>query len=317
MVDEQVKRDFYERFETLDVCVVKGLEYLKGREVSPFPDVSFKRPLVIGSGNALLTGKILFSNYDSVYANESSYLQKLHVSNVDGIVIVSASGGKDASKIARWLSCDARSNDLEIMLLTNNPNPLAAEFIDPDNIFVFDRRAEPYTYNFSTYFSMIRSKTKEDIGKIQDELAKLLERVPENLGREKYGSYTFIVPEGLSEVGNMFVTKFDEMFVPKIFGQVFTLGELRHAKTIIPDRKRLFVNFDDNEEVKKFVSEENGHSRFDVRPINLGSCFTMALGYFFIGQIQKSNPNWFRNNLLRYTDQISEAFGQQIKPIVE
>ncbi|MDP2924950.1 MAG: hypothetical protein Q8N99_01115 [Nanoarchaeota archaeon] len=99
------QQEFDRHFEYLDECVVGGLEFLaRELEAGKFPELelgNFKRPLVVGSGNALATGRILYQDYDAVFADESTYEDKISkIKTIDGIAIVSATGGKDAVKIA-------------------------------------------------------------------------------------------------------------------------------------------------------------------------------------------------------------------------
>ena len=68
----------------LDICVLGALELFSAQKVPSIPFKQFKRPLVIGSGNAEATGKIIFKDADAVFANENTYeekLKKLHELN--------------------------------------------------------------------------------------------------------------------------------------------------------------------------------------------------------------------------------------------
>ncbi len=69
----------------------------------PKPNLrQFQRPWVVGSGNALATGRIIFDSYDAVYTDEGSYQGKLEaIQSIDGVVLLSASGGKHAPIIAK------------------------------------------------------------------------------------------------------------------------------------------------------------------------------------------------------------------------
>ncbi|MBI2452122.1 hypothetical protein HYV50_03530 [Candidatus Pacearchaeota archaeon] len=58
----------------LDECVINALNLFSRVNL---PNLNFlkefKKPLVIGSGNASVTGKIIFSEQDTVLADESNY----------------------------------------------------------------------------------------------------------------------------------------------------------------------------------------------------------------------------------------------------
>ena len=60
----------------LDVCVLAALELFAKQKI-PKITIPYKRPMVVGSGNAAATGRIIFENEDAVFADESTYLNKL------------------------------------------------------------------------------------------------------------------------------------------------------------------------------------------------------------------------------------------------
>ena len=87
----------------LDVCVLNALDlFADPKTVFPRPNLArFKRPLVVGSGNAIATGKIIFDDKDAVLADEGTFQNKLDaVGDIDGVALFSASGGKHAPIIA-------------------------------------------------------------------------------------------------------------------------------------------------------------------------------------------------------------------------
>lgn len=285
-------------FIDLDSCVVSALRLL---EKSELPDVKlpkFKRPLIVGSGNAAVTGRILFKDRDAIFADESTYLSK--IGSVDGGIIISASGGKHSPAIARSL----REKGLKSVLLTNNAKSLAREHVDIS--YVFPKQAEPYTYNVSTYLSMIIAIYKENPTKIREFLIKV--PIPK-LG--KYDAYFFIVPDEFVEVREMIMTKFDELFGAKISGRAFTEGQAEHAKTVIESDNELFVSIG--------IENSNwGKDRVHIPlPPRAGYASMIAVSYYFIGQIQKQNPPYFKESITQYCKKISKLFGQDIRPIVE
>ena len=143
----------------LDECVMNALNLFADAATEfPKPNLAkYARPLVVGSGNAIATGRIVFDAMDAVYADESGYAQKLDaVGSIDGVVLFSAAGGKHAPIIAK----DVKARGREIILFTCNPNPPAQD--DVDACHVFPSRAEPYTYNTSTYMGMMMACLVED-----------------------------------------------------------------------------------------------------------------------------------------------------------
>jgi len=142
----------------LDV-VVDGALLMLSTATLPEVEVSFKRPLVIGSGNAESTGRIIFRDTDAVFANETNFEEVIErAGEIDGAVLISASGSKHSVNIAK------RLEELQIpsILFTNNTDAPAGSFMEKEHVRVFPRNREPYTYNTSTYISMILAKTKED-----------------------------------------------------------------------------------------------------------------------------------------------------------
>ena len=288
----------------LDFCVLSAL-HLFSREELPDLDLgNYQRPLVVGSGNAAVTGKILLKEKDAVFADESNYQDKLkNIPAIDGAILISASGGKHAPIIAQEL----QKKKIETRLLTNNSNAPAKQ--QAAKSFVFPKLPEPYTYNTSTYLGMILAKTKEDPHKILEYLRQLKKMLPIDL--DKFNAFCIIVPEEFDLVREMFQTKFQELFGPMISAKICTPEQMKHAKTVIPSEKELFISLG-------YQNNLFGKHRLTL-PLPHQADFgaVMATGYFIIGQIQKQHPPYFKDNIESYTKEISKVFGQEIKPIVE
>jgi hypothetical protein len=293
----------------LDVVLLGALELFETVEMPQIDFEQFKRPLVVGSGNAAVTGKLLFDDVDAVFADESSYMAKLaNIPSIDGAFLISASGGKHAIEIASVLA----ERNIPCELLTNNENAPAKELLPPSSVHVFPKNREPYTYNTSTYLGMILSKTSEDPKEIatfiQEQVVSL---IPHNLA--SYDAFYLMVPDEFTEVREMFKTKFDELFGPKLMARVFTFEQTKHAKTVIQGNRELFVSFGvDN------TTFGNPEHRLTI-PLSQDADYgaMMAIGYYFIGQIQKQFPPYYKNRIVAYTKETSEAFGSIILPIVE
>ncbi|MFH1848719.1 MAG: hypothetical protein ABH879_00875 [archaeon] len=286
------------KFIDLDDCVLDALGLFAGRGVPELILKRYKRPLVVGSGNAAATGRILFEDTDAVFADESTFVRELETIDVDGCVLISASGGKHAPLIVKEL----RKRGKEVILLTCNPNPLAK----PDQTFVFPKQTEPYTYNTSTYMGMILAKTREDPQAIANHLKSI--KIPDLSG---YGAFFFIVPDEFDTVRELFMTKFDELFGPMINGRAFTPDQTEHAKTVTESDKELFISLGYDNRIW-------GTKRLNVPLPGWGRHATvMATGYYIIGKIQKANEPFFKRNIVSYAKKVSKIFGQEIKPIVE
>lgn len=293
----------------LDVVTLGALELLGGTTLPQVDFAQFKRPLVVGSGNAAVTGKLLFSEVDAVFGDESSYKEKLDsIDTIDGAVLISASGSKHAVGIAEELA----KRSVPTILLTNNRDAPAKSVVGGTRTFVFPKNREPYTYNTSTYMGMLLSMTGEDPEAIHDFILNDVQNtLPKDLGT--YDAYYLTVPDHFTLVREMFVTKFDELFGPRLMGRIFTLEQTKHAKTVIPMEKELFISF--GEKNTDFGLRQN---RLTIPlPERANYVAMMAIGYYVIGQIQKAKPAYFKGRVVEYCREISEVFGKEITPIVE
>jgi hypothetical protein len=292
----------------LDTVALGALELFEGTDVPDVDLYRFKRPLVVGSGNAAITGRLLFDDVDAVFADESTYVEKLtSIPSIDGAFLISASGSKHAIPIMERLT----QADIPVALLTNTPDSPASAFLPPENVFVFPKNREPYTYNTSTYMGMLFSKTHENPGRIRAFIeSTVIPAIPEDLA--SHSAFFFILPQRFSEMRGMFQTKFDELFGPMIVGRIFTLEQTKHAKTVIPHPSELFVSF----------GEENAVFGDPARrltiplPEDCDYAGMMAIAYVFIGHIQRQLTPWYKERIAAYAKETSTAFGTKIDPIV-
>lgn len=296
-----------ENLPDLDVVTLGALEFFTEAQLPQVDFRRFSRPLVVGSGNAAVTSKLLFDDSDAIFADEATYMQKLDAfTSIDGAFLLSASGGKHAIGIAQEL----KHRGIRLVLLTNNSNAAASEYAD--QTIVFPKNREPYTYNTSTYMGMLLAKTKEEpqhiLQFIEREVAPI---VPHDLSSRD--AFYLILPETFAVMRQMFVTKFDELFGPRVMGRIYTYEQTKHAKTVIPLDSELFISFGVSNQL--FGKEE--HRLAIPLPDNAGYAAMMAIGYFVIGQIQKQLPPYYKERIAAYTQETSAAFGSAIAPIVE
>lgn len=291
----------------LDVAVLGALELFQ-KEKFPLIETTYKRPLVVGSGNAEATGRIIFEDSDAVFASESNYQNRLkQIPDIDGVILISASGGKHAPTIARY----AKEFGKHVALITNNPSAEAIKFVEREQVLVFPKNREPYTYNTSTYMGMILGKTHEDTSSIQSFIQKDINRLvmPDF---SKYDKYFLIVPPRFSGIIRMLQVKFIELFGRKIARDVETSEYMKHAVTVVP-ADELFISF--GEENKIWGKPE---SRLHIPlPPNADYGAMMAIGYYVIAQIQKKHRPYFKENIIGYVKQASEVFGSKINAIVD
>lgn len=286
----------------LDTCVLGALELFNSEKI-PKIDINYKRPLVVGSGNAEATAKIIFSDKDAVFASESDFENKLRaIKEIDGVVIVSASGGKHAPIIAE-VSKRYKKN---VTLITNTKSSEASKYSDKE--YVFPKQKEPYTYNTSTYLGMILGHTKESAKKIYEYLEKL-----DSINFEetkKFNKYYIILPPKFSEFKRMIQVKFIELFGRQIARDVETSEYVKHATTVIP-ADEMFIVFGND----KIVYGKNQINISLPKDADYGTM--LAVGYYTMGKIQRNQYPWFKENIDDYTKRASKLFNSTIKPIVE
>lgn len=294
----------------LDTVVLGALELFQSTTL-PRLDIHFNRPLVVGSGNAEATGRIIFANSDAIFASESDYQSKLEkIADIDGVVLISASGGKHAPIIARQVIAMGKP----IALISNTPNSPASQELGRDSAsqeYIFPKNREPYTYNTSTYMGMILGNTGEDPAAIYKFLQEQTATItyPDFA---KYDKYYLIVPPEFSGIIRMLQIKFIELFGRNIARDIETSEYVRHATTVAP-ADELFISF--GEPNTTWGKPEN---RLHI-PLPEGSDYgsMMAVGYYVVSQIQKAYPHYFKDNIESYTAEVSTIFGQTITPIVE
>src|SRR5690606_35129037 len=128
-----------------------------------------------------------------------------------------------------------------------------------------------------------------------------------------FQAFTFVLPGELSELRPMLRTKFDELFGSLISGRIFTAEEFKHAKTVIPNDRELFISIG-------LPSSDIGREARWIeapRPPKTGYGAALAVSYYLVGLIQRSQPPYFNENIAAYCAAASRVFGQEIKPIVE
>ena len=287
----------------LDVCVLAALE-LFSKETIPNIKIPYKRPLIVGSGNAAASGKIIFEKKDAIFADESNVDIKLkNIKASDGVVLISAFGGKHAPIIAKI----AKKYDKHVTLITNNPTAQAAQY--SDMTYFFPKNREPYTYNTSTYMGMILGQTKENPQKIiqfiQTKIDKM--KLPDF---SKYDKFFLIIPEEFEGIIRLLNVKFIELFGRRVARDIETFEYMKHAVTVIPSNE-LFISFG-----KDYTDFGENHLTIPL-PKKAGYATMMAIGYYLIGKIQKSHHAWFKENIDAYTTKVSNIFKSTIKPIVE
>lgn len=294
----------------LDVAVMGALELFADKDLPKIDIGKYKKPLVVGSGNAEATGRIIFEKSDAVFASESSFHEKLAaIPAIDEVVIVSASGAKHAPIIA----AHAREAGKHVTLITCTDNSLAQKTLEPSQLtaHVYPKNREPYTYNTSTYMAMILGASNENPAAIHEFITKNVATL-DFPDFSSYDKYYLIVPPELSGIIRMLEVKFIELFARKIARDVETSEYIKHATTVT-DSGELFINFGEPN-----TTWGDPAKRLNVPlPAGGGYAAMMAVGYWVISQIQKAQPPYFKQNIADYCQFISGVFGEELSPIVE
>lgn len=280
------------KLDSLNLSTIKALEFLSQNKLAKINLKKYSFPIVIGSGNAYNAGQVIFASQKAIFANESNclevfkkYQDLIKKKIIKEAVVISASGEKDSI----WEIKLAKQKKLKTTLLTCSPKSSAAKLAD--EVIIFDKLSEPYTYNVSTYLSMILAASGEKAPDILSFILKL--KLPKNF--KKYRAYSFILPDQVGNVAAMLEIKKSELFGPNLSLRAFSYGEARHAKFVIRKKDELIISLGEN---KYFGSPK---SRFQIKNIkNLGPALSMALGYFLIGLIQESRPDYFGKHIKNF-----------------
>jgi hypothetical protein len=294
----------------LDTVVLGALELYESTSL-PKGTVTYTHPLVVGSGNAEATGRIMFEGSDAVFASESNYESKLAtIKTIDGVVIISASGAKHAPGIVKR----AKEYGKAVTLITTTKESEAEKLLDltsSDAVYCFPKNREPYTYNTSTYLGMVLSTTEENSSEIHRYIEEVVQHIDFSVCK-KYTKFFLIVPPSFHEVTRMLQIKFIELFGRQVSCTVATSEYVKHATTVVPSEE-LFISFGDENIVwgKEF-------NRLHIPlPENVRYGAMIAVAYYVIGRIQKELPAYFKDNIQEYTQFISSVFNEPISSIVE
>ncbi len=292
----------------LDTVVLAALELFELQKVPKIDLSAYKHPLVVGSGNAEATGRIIFESSDAIFASESNFEEKLkNIKSIDGVYLISASGGKHAPVIAS----KSLAHGKKVTLITNTRGSDAEKIIGANNVLFYPKNREPYTYNTSTYMGMILGATNESPNSIKQFIETTVAKM-DLPNFSNYDKYYLIVPARFSGIIRMLQVKFIELFGRNIARDIETDEYVAHATTVAPSNE-LFISF--GTENTTWGKPEN--RLFVPLPDNAGYASMMAVGYYVVSQIQKAYPHYFKDNISSYTDEVSKIFGSEIKPIVE
>lgn len=289
----------------LDEVVLGALSYLEALSLPSVPVYAHQHPLIVGSGNAIQVGRILFRDIDATFVEEGNFETVFARGCHDAVYIISASGSKHAHTIA----LRAGASNIPVYLVTNTEDSPAGMLLGKEYTFVFPHIREPYTYNTSTYLSMLYGGTSVSPRRVHAYIETVIEPLLANLPSHK--AFLMVVPPEFSDIRKMFETKFDELFGPHILGRAVTTEELKHAKTVVTSKEQCFVSFG--------LPTEYGNPGHRITlPLMEDALHAevVAIGYYFIGRIQRMNPPYYKDNIASYVKEASAMFGHSIPIIV-
>ncbi|MBT4850141.1 hypothetical protein HON36_04805 [Candidatus Parcubacteria bacterium] len=291
---------------SLSTAVLGALELFTNVGLPKVRISNYKKPIIVGSGNAIVTAKLLYGDKDAIFADENNYKTALK-RKPDGAIIFSASGEKHGAVIANFY----KSKNLKTTLVTCNSDSSAGKILGKKNVVVTNKNKEPYTYNTSTYMGWIFAKTKEDPKKILTFInKKVAKQIKKSIA--KYNGYLLVTPESFALGNHLFEVKFIELFARRVARDVKTFEELKHAITVIPYNKELCIQFGSGK-----VDFANDKIIIPLPP-KAGPAAIMAIGYYVIGKIQEGKPQWFKQNIEEYISRANKkSFGKGLKVIVE
>ncbi len=273
----------------LHEVVLHALDLHSSYEIPELRLPPARRRLVVASGNALPTGRILFAEEPALFASESQYEARLAgAPDIDHAVVISASGTKHAPIVL----ADLIQRGLEPHLITAEPKSPAARLLPAERVVATRSLPEPLTYNTSTYLGMILAKTREDPARIKRFILDEID--PALPDFQPYRAFYLMLRPRFEVEQPMFVTKFDELFGGRLTGRCYTSEQTLHAKTVVPWDKELFIDFG------------CGNDRFGTARLSLpmpeaaGFAEMMAVGYYAIGRIQAAMPPWFKEHVGAY-----------------
>lgn len=281
------------KLDYLDTIALETAHFFawEKENIKPIDIDSFSSPLVLGSGNAIETGKILFRKKPALFASESDAVEKIVLDQVREVMVISASGGKHAPYLVNL----AKENAKITHLISSTRDSAAAQIAE--NVYIFPKISEPYTYNTSTYFAYLYGSEKENYSpeKIAEFLEKEIETELAKHNLVDFTSFFIVIPNEFTLLKNMIEMKFIELFGRKVARDVATYEQVKHAMTIIPDEKELFIAFG-NSENAIFGKNQINLPIFDRE--NYGPM--MLAAYFTVGKIQRALPNYFMDNIEAY-----------------
>ena len=300
-----------EKVETLDYYVSKALDFFEGQENQTLELPESSHTLVVGSQTGLLTGRIIYRFAGRSFSHAKEVLAPSEINAkidiLEDVTIVSATGSRQVVPIASYAIKKKKKRKLRVNAIVCKDNSeLKKDFDGKINIIAYPAIEEPPTVNTSTYGSMIRAATDENISEIRRVVESLKE--PKG-GYGRFKAFTVIFTDYMPEVAEMVNWKLGGEKIGRCIGTMSThLTNFMHGAAITDADGELYIGVGLTKEEKKVfgqvlepVPEERKHY-IDV-PDNFGPLGFMMLGYSVVGKIQKNYPG-FQNNIRDYEQRV-------------
>ncbi len=282
----------------LTECVRDALQHVK-HGLPNVPQHSFKSPLIVGSSTALDVGRMIFGPHIP-YCSESTIDECITRGSFDGALIVSASGAKSAVNIIKKLA----SKNIKSILITSTQDSPASAYASSTT--VFPALTEPYTYNVSTYLSMLYAATKENPEIAEQALSKIESTVDQSLAN--IDALFFVLKNEHALLKDTLITKCGELFGSRISARAYTDEDALHGRTLVLSPTELFI-------VTSHSPVSRGSTELIIElPEHADYATAFALYYALIGRIQALHPHYFTEGVAEY-QQFAHAQFEHIKTI--
>jgi hypothetical protein len=261
-----------------------------------------RRTLVVGSGNAYWTGRLIYRLSDRKFSHAEEVQAIHHIDSehedLGDVTIVSATGSRQVVDVAKY----AMDKGLKVNSITCNPNSeLKAALGERINEILIPSISEPPTINTASYGMMLYGITGEGPKPITDFLQEI--NAPSQ-GYATYDSFSTILPDSMLELGRMASWKMHE-----IFGRSRgTLGtnatQLIHGGAVRDSDRELFIGIGVGGKVFDRIRrvpppEEKRH--IVSLPAGFGPLGYFMTTYHIIGMIQEQlNDRGFGRGLETY-----------------
>jgi len=302
-------------YPPLALIVRAGLEFFVRNEARPgflpeFPYSVDEPVFAVGRGNAERVADLIFANFrNSTVTDQDAFLEhyeKVRAAN-PRVVLVSSSGGKGLENVMEYF----KSTHVPYDLFTCKDGTEVGE--SADNLYLFPSSDEPFSYNFSTYFSMLLSS----FGESPSSILELINSIPEF---DVHTAYAMAAPSRYEKnIRGMFDHKCNELFGGNKKPSLWSESDIDHGAGIVrADGSVIFgvgIPEERSERIAGYISaydkERSQTRRYISVPFTPEHSYAayMAVMYHIIGKVQEKMPDLFGQNVeehIRATNAVTD-----------